>query len=100
MDRQQKPSTLREINAGRLQALRALEFYKFLSEAFEHRMDSRRKQSVIACFKLRDFSPQPIDANFAVRRSFHSRFVRAENCAPAITSAETHDVFATIMPIW
>ena len=35
-----------------------IERNKFLSEAFEDRIDRRRKQSVIACFELRDLGPQ------------------------------------------
>ena len=38
-----------------------------MSEAFEDRIDPRRKQSVIACFKLGDLGPQPVGA-FAVRQ--------------------------------
>jgi hypothetical protein len=60
-----------------------IEGNEFMSEAFEDRIDPRRKQSVIACFKLRDLSPQPVGANLAVRQSFHGRGVDAGNGASA-----------------
>ncbi len=99
-------------DTGRLQTLGALESNKFLSEAFEDRIDSGRKRSVIARFKLRDFRPQLVGASFAVRRSFHSRVVRTESCASQRTrvfkvesnysqlAVKSHDVFAATMPIW
>jgi len=43
-------------DTGHVQTLRALEGNKFLSEAFEDRIDAGRKQSIIACLKLRDFT--------------------------------------------
>ena len=36
---------------------------KFASEAFEYRIDTRWKTTVVACFKLRDLRPQPLDAS-------------------------------------
>jgi hypothetical protein len=65
-----------------------IEGNKFLSEAFEDRIDPRRKQSVIACFKLRDLRPQPVGANLAVRHGFHSRGFRTGNCAWAAVKAK------------
>ena len=36
---------------------------EFASQTFEHRIDAQRKHTVVACFKLRDLRPQPLDAN-------------------------------------
>jgi hypothetical protein len=41
----------------------------------EDRIDFGPKQSIIACFKLRDLKPQPTGAYLAVRQSFHSRIL-------------------------
>ena len=72
------------INVGTFSRLNGLiEGNEFKSEVFEDRIDPRRKQSVIACFKLRDLSPQPVGANLAVRQSFHGRGVDAGNGASA-----------------
>ena len=72
------------INVRTLSQLSGLiEGSQFPPEAFEDRIDPRRKQSVIPCFKLRDLRPQPVGANFAVRRSFHSRVVRTESASVA-----------------
>src|SRR6202142_2237664 len=68
------------IRVGTLSRLNGLiEDNEFMSEAFEDRIDPRRKQSVIARFKLRDLSPQPVGANLAVRQSFHRRGVDVGN---------------------
>ena len=74
------------MNVGTLSRLNGLiEGNEFKSEAFEDRIDPRRKQSVIACFKQRDLSPQPVGANLAVRQSFHSGVLRTGNCASPTT---------------
>jgi hypothetical protein len=70
-------------DTGHFQTLRVLEGNKFLSEAFEDRIDTGRKQVIIACLKLRDFRTQLTGAIFAVRRSFHSRILRTGACVSA-----------------
>ena len=36
---------------------------EFASQALEHGIDGGGQQAIIACFKLRDFRPQPLSAN-------------------------------------
>jgi hypothetical protein len=84
------------INVTALSRLNGLiEGNKFLSEAFKDRIDTGRKQTVIACFKLRDLGPQPVYANLAVSRSIHNHVLGTGSLA-----AECHNVLAAIVLIW
>ena len=80
------------INVRTLSQLSGLiEGSQFPSEVFEDRIDSRRKQSVIPCFKLCDLRTQPVGANFAVLGSYHSRVVRHAELADDRAAADGKD---------
>ena len=74
-----KSACIKVRKSFRLEGL--IEGDKFLSEAFEDRIDSRRKQSIVPCFKLSDLRSQTDDPKLASGQSFYSRVVHSENCA-------------------